>query len=71
MAVLNNAGVCMSYKASWQYLQKLTEEAEYLKVVRKGHWIWVHDNVNLYQRVRHEREGVINWCEICPQNTCT
>ena len=57
MAVLNNAGVCVSYKVAWENLQKLTEEAEYLKVVRKGHWLWVYDNVNLHQKVRHERAG--------------
>jgi len=45
IAVLNHAGVCMSYKA------------RYLEVVREGHWIWVYDNVNIHQNVRHEREG--------------
>ena len=55
--MLNDAGVCMSYRTSWEYLQKLTNEAEYLKVVRSGHWLWVYDNVNLHLKVRHEREG--------------
>ena len=58
MAVLNNAGVCVSYKVTREHLQKLTEEAEYLKVVRKGHWLRVYDNINLHQKVRHERAGV-------------
>ena len=57
ITVLNNAGVCMSYRMSWEYLRKLTTEAEYLQVVRCGHWLWVYDNVNLHQKVRHEREG--------------
>ena len=45
----------MSYKVAWQ---TLTKEAEYLKVVRKGHWIWIYDNVNVHQKVRHKRAGV-------------
>ena len=55
--MLNNAGVCMSYQRTWDYLRQLTAEAEYLKVIRTGHWLWVYDNVNLHQRVRHERGG--------------
>ncbi len=35
----------------------LTAEARYLGIVREGHWQWVYDNINMYQRVRHEREG--------------
>lgn len=30
-----------------------------MEVVRSGHWQWVFDNVNIHQRVRHEREGII------------
>ena len=26
-------------------------------MVREGHWIWVYDNLNMHQRVRHERTG--------------
>jgi len=55
--VLNRAGVCMSYYKAWQYLRQLTTEARYLEVVRGGDWIWVYDNVNIHQKVRHEREG--------------
>ena len=47
----------MSYQGTWQYLKQLTAEAEYLKVVRTGHWLWVYDNINVHQKVRHEREG--------------
>ena len=57
MAVLNHASVCVSYVSAWQYLRQLTTEAQYLEVVREGHWIWVYDNVNIHQKVRHEREG--------------
>ena len=28
-----------------------------MKAIRTGHWLWVYDNVNLHQKVRHEREG--------------
>ena len=36
-----------------------TTEAQYLEVVRGGHWMWVYDNVNIHQKVRHEREGKV------------
>ena len=55
--MLNYAGICMSYQRSWEYLHQLTTEAKLLEVVRSGYWLWVYDNVNLHQRVRHEREG--------------
>ena len=48
----------MSYQRSWEYLRQLTAEAELLQVVQNGHWLWVYDNVNLHQTVRHEREGI-------------
>ena len=55
--MLFHAGVCISYNRAWQYLRQLTTEARYLEVVTGGHWIWVYDNVNIHQKVRHEREG--------------
>ncbi len=36
---------------------KLTLDAQYKEQVQEGHWIWVYDNLNLHQVVRHEREG--------------
>lgn len=47
----------MSYSSTWSYLLKLTEDAQYTERVQDGHWIWVYDNLNLHQVVRHEREG--------------
>ena len=47
----------MSYSSTWDYLMKLTLEAQYTEQVQDGHWIWVYDNLNLHQTVRHEREG--------------
>lgn len=35
-------------------------EARYLDTVREGHWQWVYDNINMHQKVRHEREGSYN-----------
>lgn len=58
ITLLNNAGVCVSYQRAWEYLRLLTNEAEYLRVVRTGHWQWVYDNVNVHQKVRHERAGI-------------
>ena len=57
MTVLNHAGICLSYMATWDYLRQLTVEAKYLEAIRDGHWLWVYDNLNIHQSVRHEREG--------------
>ena len=42
---------------SWNYLLQLTAEAQYDALVRSGFWVWIFDNVNLQEKVRHEREG--------------
>ena len=47
----------MSCMSTWAYLNKLTMDAKYKEQVQEGHWIWVYDNLNLHQVVRHEREG--------------
>ena len=47
----------MSYTATWDYLIKLTQDAKYTEKVQSGHWVWVYDNLNLHQPVRHERVG--------------
>ena len=26
-------------------------------MAREGHWIWVYDNLNMHQRVRHQHAG--------------
>ena len=49
----------MSYTSTWNYLQQLTSQARYTDLVKSGHWIWVYDNLNMHQRVRHEREGIL------------
>ena len=51
-------GVCTSYNTMWKYLKQLTNEARYLEMIRSGHWLWVYDNLNLMQSIRHEREGM-------------
>ena len=53
-------GVCTSYTTAWKYLRNLTTEARYLDMIRSGHWIWVYDNLNLQQHIRHEREGTVS-----------
>ena len=58
MAVLNHAGISLSYTITCDYLQQLTTQARYLECVQDGHWQWVYDNVNIWQAVRHEREGM-------------
>ncbi len=46
----------MSYTSTWSHLLKLTETAKYREQVLEGHWLWVYENVNIHQVVRHERE---------------
>ena len=58
MAILNHAGVCMSYHNTWRYLKLLTQEANFLQRVQSGKWVCVYDNLNIHQKVRHERQGM-------------
>ena len=60
----------MSYYATWNYLRLLITQSQYVDVVRSGHWMWVHDNLNIHQRVRHERSGERNKCT-CTIADCT
>ena len=57
MAVLNHAGVCLSYAATWNYLEQLIECIDYMGQLRQGHWLWIYDNFNIHQAIRHERQG--------------
>ena len=57
LRVLNHAGVCLSYDATWQYLHQLSCEARYLDVVKSDHWLWIYDNINFHHHVHHERPG--------------
>ena len=58
IAALNHGGVCLSYDMTWLYLKKMVDEADYLGQVKKGHWLWIYDNFNLHQIIRHERQGI-------------
>ena len=51
--------------SAWQHLRRLASGAHYLEVVRSGHWIWIYDNMNLHQGVRHEREGKYAYYDDC------
>ena len=57
ITVLNHAGLCTSYSTTWKYLKQLTQESRYLEIIREGYWLWVYDNLNLHQKVHHERQG--------------
>ena len=57
IVVLSHAGICMSHTSAWDYLLKLTTDAKYKQKVQEGHWLWVYDNLNVHQKVRHERQG--------------
>ena len=50
----------MSYYATWNYLRLLITQSQYVDMVRSGHWMWVYDNLNIHQRVRHEHSGERN-----------
>ena len=56
--MLNHAGVCTAYGTAWGYLQKLSTEARFLSIIRSGYWMWIFDNLNIHQTIRHEREGL-------------
>lgn len=58
LTTLSHAGVCVSYSTAWRYLRQLITESRCEEMIRTGHWQWVYDNVNIHQRVRHEREGI-------------
>lgn len=34
-------------------------ESKYEDVIQNDHWMWVYDNLNIHQRVRHERQGTM------------
>lgn len=57
LSVLNHAGVCLSYDMTWQYLRKIINEMDVEAKIKSGHWVWAYDNLNIHQRVRHERMG--------------
>lgn len=40
----NHAGVCLSYDMTWEYVQHLTQKANFQTVVKEGPWLWVYDN---------------------------
>ena len=47
----------MSYNSTWNYLRELTTQAHYTEVIQSGRFLWVYDNLNIHQRVCHERSG--------------
>ena len=38
-------------------LRQLTLETCYQEIIQSGHHMWVDDNVNQQQRIKHERES--------------
>lgn len=57
IAVLNHAGISVSYTTAWKYLHELIAQSNFQEAVKSGRWQWVFDNVNLHQTIRHERQG--------------
>ena len=55
----------MSYDRTWYYLQRLTNEAQYLEIVKQGHWMSAYDNINILMQARHERQGLFNFIAKC------
>ena len=58
MTVLNHAGVCLSYDATLIHMKKMVDKEDYITQVRQGRWLWVYDNFNIHQAIRHERKGI-------------
>lgn len=50
-------GMCMSYGSTWGYLKHLTQEANYLQRVYD---LEPCGNLNIHQKIPHEREGMYN-----------
>ena len=48
---------CWDLRVLLDCMEILETEAKFLEMVQEGHWLWVYDNFNLHQVVRHEREG--------------
>ena len=59
IAVLNHAGISVSYTTAWKYRQELIIQSDFQQMVRSGRWLWVFDNVNMLQKIRHERQGTL------------
>ena len=54
---LNHLGVCLSYRQTWDYLKSLVQQCNFTTQIQQGCWLWVYDNLNIHQRIRHERQG--------------
>ena len=54
---LNHVGVCLSYQQTWNYLKSLVQQSNFTHQVQQGSWLWVYDNLNIHQRIHHERQG--------------
>ena len=48
MTVLNHAGVCLSYDATWLHMSRLVEQEDYHSQLQQGRWLWVYDNFNMH-----------------------
>ena len=57
MTLLNHAGVCMTYTATWDHLLALTQQANLTSNVQSGRWIWAYDNLNIHCSTRHQCQG--------------
>ena len=66
LTVLNHAGIFLSYNATLMYMKRLVDQADYPAQVKQGRWLWVYDNFNMHQTIRHERQGIFPshfvWC---------
>ena len=54
---LNHMGVCMSYSQAWRRLKSIASDPAGLQQLVDKPLLWVYDNLNIYQRVHHERSG--------------
>ena len=55
----------MSYTGTRRHLKHLTQEANVLQRVQSGKWVWVYNNLNIHQKVRHECQGIFMCIYTC------
>ena len=48
----------------WNYLKSVVQQSNFTHQVQQGSWLWMYDNLNIYQRICHERQGLSQ----CQQN---
>jgi hypothetical protein len=51
----NHLGLCLSYSQTWDYVRKFAKEISRAIQLKEGTWIIAYDNINIHEKVQHER----------------